>query len=237
MNAIYQRSGLFGLASLLCFSCGQRTKSTGESAGSMPDTVLVNGIYTYSRELSSFLECGNDSTTYWLADPDSLLGTEAREFQFFPTDRNSVFAELEAVKLPSQEGESLAAQYDSTLKVIRVLNVSAKSFQTDCFPFDFWCLGNEPFWSVEISGGENIIRLYDLGTESAYYYQYVEPAVEGNTHTYDIPAEAEQPPMKITVKEENCSDGMSDRTYDYSVTVSTGDRTLEGCAIAGEGVP
>src|SRR5690606_27403707 len=106
---------------------------------------------------------GDDSTTYWLADPDSALKVKAREYQFFPSDRNSVFAELEAVKLPPQEGGGLAAEYDSLLKVIRVLNVAAKNFRTDCFPYDFWCLGNEPFWSVEISGGENIIRLHDLG--------------------------------------------------------------------------
>src|SRR3546814_20159571 len=78
----------------------------------------------------------------------------------------------------SDLGGTQAAEYDSLLKVVRVLNVTAKNFKTDCFPYDFWCLGNEPFWSVEISGGENLIRLTDMGTESAYFYEYTEPTNE-----------------------------------------------------------
>lgn len=221
---------------LLGFSCGPGKKNTGNVPGAIPDTILVKGIYTYSEDISSFLECGDDSTTYWLADPDSSLSVKAREFQFFPSSRNSVFAELEAVKLPPAEGGSLAAEYDSLLKVVRVLNVTAKNFRTDCFPYDFWCLGNEPFWSVEISGGENAVRLTDMGTEAAYFYQYSKPVVEGDLYTYDIPAEAGQPLVKITVKKEECSDGMSDRAYDYSAMVQYGDRTLKGCAIGGGGL-
>lgn len=232
---IIQQSGFGILVSLLLFSCNPGRDNTENNAGTQPDTVIVKGIYTYSSKLSSFMECGDDSTIYRLSDPDSLLGTPAREFQFFPSDRNSVFAELEAVKLPPQD-KGTGAEYDSLLKVVKVLNVSAKNFRTDCFPYDFWCLGNEPFWSVEISGGENLIRLTDMGTESAYYYQYTEPVIEGDNYTYDIPAEAGQPSLKIIVKKEECSDGMSDRNYDHSVTVHAGDRTLKGCAISGKGI-
>ncbi|HYH57303.1 MAG TPA: hypothetical protein VD772_11865, partial [Anseongella sp.] len=200
-----------------------------------PDTLTLKGIYTYGEEISRFMECGNDSTSYWLSDPDSLLAPKAKEFEFFAQAWNSVYTELEAVKLPrSQEG--FAAEYDSLLEVVDVLAVEAKSFRTECFPYDFWCLGNEPFWSVEISGSENLVRLTDLGTESAYYYQYAEPSVEGDVYTYAIPAEAKQPPVKILIKKEECSDGMSERRYDYSVRVEAGDRTLNGCAIAGKAV-
>src|SRR3546814_593801 len=230
MAAIRQQFILF---MLLCSSCGPGTKNTDKSAAGGPDTVLVKGIYTYSPEINRFLECGDDSTTYRVEDPDSLLSAGAREYQFFPSGRNSVFAELEAVKLPAQEGGTQAAEYDSLLKVVRVLNVTAKNFKTDCFPYDFWCLGNEPFWSVEISGGENLIRLTDMGTESAYFYEYTEPTIENDLYTYDVPAESGQPSLKIIVKKEPCSDGMSDRDYDYSVTARYGDRTLNGCAIGG----
>lgn len=235
--ATIQHTGLLAIISVLFFSCNPGKESGNGNSDTAPDTVSIQGIYTYSDELSTFLECGDDSTTYWVADPDSLLRPRAKEFQFFPRDRSSVFAELEVIKLPPPpKREGLAAEYDSLLKVVRVLNVTAKNFKTVCFPYDFWCLGNEPFWSVEISGGENIIRLTDMGTESAYYYSYTEPVIEGDQYKYEIPAEAGQPPLRIVVKKEECSDGMSDRVYDYSVSVQAGDRKLNGCAIAGEGV-
>src|SRR3546814_10447023 len=101
-----------------------RHQKYGKSAAGGPDTVLVKGIYTYSPEINRFLECGDDSTTYRVEDPDSLLSAGAREYQFFPSGRNSVFAELEAVNLPAQEGGTQAAEYDSLLKVVRVLNRS-----------------------------------------------------------------------------------------------------------------
>lgn len=224
---------LLAAGTLLMLSCNPGKKNADSGSSPQPDTVTVKGIYTYGQEISRFMECGDDSTSYWLSDPDSLLRPKAEEFEFFTQAWNSVFAEVEAVRLPPA-GEGFAAEYDSLLKVVRVLNVTAKNFRTECFPYDFWCLGNEPFWSVEISGGENLVRLTDMGTESAYFYQYVEPAVEETTYTYDIPAEADQPPLKIVVKKEECSDGMSDRNYDYSVTVQAGDRALKGCAIAGE---
>lgn len=221
------------LAFFACSACNSKQKEAENPSGE-PDTLSLQGIYTFGETFHSFRECGDDSTVYRLNDPDHLLTTQAAEFAFFPSDQHAVFVELEAVEVPlTQEANQASVQYDGTLQVVSVLNMTSKNFRTVCFPYDFWCLGNEPFWSVEISGGEHLIRYTDLGTESAYSYAYTEPVIEGNRYTYVVPEESGQPPLRIVVTEENCSDGMSDRTYDYSVRVEAGERQLSGCAIAG----
>lgn len=222
------------VAAFCCLSCNGTKKQGDAVSGSNPDTITVQGIFTYGNGYSAFRECGNDSTMYRVADPDTLLAGRAAEYRFFSGDRTSVYAELDAIKAPlSSEETDENGTYDRLLKVVRVLNVTAKNFKTECFPYDFWCLGNEPFWSIEISGGEYLIRLTDLGTESAHTYPYVDPVIEGDQYRYEVPADGTAPALRIVVTKEPCSDGMSDRQYDYRVNAKAGERELAGCAIGG----
>ena len=222
------------VAAFCCLSCNGSRKQSDDIPGTKPDTVTVQGIFTYGDGYRAFRECGDDSTIYRVADPDTLLAGRAAEYRFFSGDRTSVYAELDAIKAPlSSEETDENGTYDRLLKVVRVLNVTAKNFKTECFPYDFWCVGNEPFWSIEISGGEHLIRLTDLGTESAHTYSYVDPVMEGDQYRYEVPAEGAAPPLLIVVTKEPCSDGMSDRQYDYRVNAKAGERELAGCAIGG----
>ena len=85
-------------------------------------------------------------------------------------------------------------------------------------------LGTEPFWGFEISGA---IARYSSpedidGTEIAV------TRFAGN-NGLGFSGELDGSPIQIAVTPGECSDGMSDRSYPFTATVSIGDSTLYGC--------
>jgi uncharacterized membrane protein len=111
-----------------------------------------------------------------------------------------------------------------------VITAVQKSFTTDCFVYEFIGLGNEPFWSLDIIPTEKIIALKDVGTEKTYVFPYKAAKLAGSTLTYDVTNDKKET-LKITIAKETCSDGMSDRNYNYSAQVSINGKLLKGCAI------
>jgi uncharacterized membrane protein len=95
---------------------------------------------------------------------------------------------------------------------------------------EFTALGNEPFWSLDIIPAEKWIILKDMSTEKTFYFIYQPAKINVNTYLYEL-ANDKGERIKITIREKECSDGMSDRQYIYSSEVIINGRTLKGCAI------
>jgi uncharacterized membrane protein len=93
----------------------------------------------------------------------------------------------------------------------------------------FTALGNEPFWSVDISPSENRVVLKDMSIEQTFDFEYSRPVRNASDYLYETTNDKGEK-IKITIKEEACSDGMSDRRYHYSSEVIINGRTLKGCA-------
>jgi uncharacterized membrane protein len=87
-------------------------------------------------------------------------------------------------------------------------------------------LGNEPFWSVELTGRELVYTTPDAAEQRA---PQPAPLVQGTTATWESET-AEGTALKVTLVATECSDGMSDRTYPLTAMVKFGDRDLTGCA-------
>lgn len=81
----------------------------------------------------------------------------------------------------------------------------------------FKAIGNEPFWSVEISA--NSIQFRGIEKDNYFNTPHVEPiqAMDSNVKMYL--ATTEKGSIRITIAQKECIDTMSGIKYNYSVTV------------------
>lgn len=100
------------------------------------------------------------------------------------------------------------------------------------FQADFSARGTEPFWRIDIKGGE--IRLARPDAP-----ELVAPnaglAALGDRAVWT--AQAGQTAVVATLVRGDCSDGMSDLKYPYTAEVKVGDLTLKGCGFRTDAAP
>lgn len=85
-------------------------------------------------------------------------------------------------------------------------------------------LGTEPFWSFEISGEQ---ARYSSPEDDDGTPFTVARFAGNNGLGYS--GDLDGLPVQIAVTPGECSDGMSDRSYPFTATVSLGDTNLSGC--------
>jgi heat shock protein HslJ len=85
---------------------------------------------------------------------------------------------------------------------------------------NYRALGNEPFWSLEIAHGR---IAYDPANGRRFSVAAPPPRMTSNGYRYETPR------LAVEVTRAECSDGMSDRRYADTVTVTIGGETLRGC--------
>src|SRR5690606_9550484 len=108
--------------------------------------------------------------------------------------------------------------------------MEAKNFKTECFNYEFIALGNEPFWSLDIIPNENRIVFKDAGREQVYEVPFVVSKEINGTIVYETDSD-KFGKLRAAFKKEKCSDGMSDRTYEYSVSLRVAGQNYSGCGI------
>ncbi|MBB3989558.1 COG3650 family protein [Croceicoccus naphthovorans] len=94
------------------------------------------------------------------------------------------------------------------------------------FPASYRALGTEPFWSVHVS--EDSLRY--MTPENPDGVQVPMTREQSAQDESIVSGEIEGKPIKMRARVEECSDGMSDRLYPYTVTVTFGEQELRGCA-------
>ncbi len=93
-------------------------------------------------------------------------------------------------------------------------------------PKKFNCIGNEPFWHLEIT--ENGMRFEELDSQKQNF-PYKAPKIDGNVLIFE--SKNEEMAIRVKLKKEKCSDSMSDSEYSYSVNVVLDkDKVYKGCA-------
>lgn len=228
---------LFLLVFLCIQSCTdpeKRSESTTSSANyiSVTDTAakVFKGLYVNGKELNTLQECGSRERTYWVND--SLVNLKSRydDTNRAPAYTNeSVYVELKGY-LTGKPGTGFASAYQNTLVVTEIIKVEAKNFRTDCYNYEFIAIGNEPFWSLDINPEEQKIILKDVGLNKSIEFNYAPANVGGGVHRYEA-TNAAMKKLVVVIREEKCSDGMSDRQYNYSAEVTLNGRMYKGCAI------
>jgi heat shock protein HslJ len=91
---------------------------------------------------------------------------------------------------------------------------------------DFVALGTEPFWGLDID--------FEKGMEfkTPDGKSFNAPPVmakKGSEGVLIYESKTEDGSLKVTLKKEPCSDGMSDNKFDYSVMVAVNGTTFQGC--------
>jgi len=88
--------------------------------------------------------------------------------------------------------------------------------------------GTEPFWSGEVDGGT---LTYKTPEDQAGTVTMVERFAGRGGISFSGVLDGAELEMMVTPLE--CSDGMSDRTYPFTVTLKIGDQTRNGCGWTG----
>lgn len=91
---------------------------------------------------------------------------------------------------------------------------------------DWRAIGNEPFWGVSI--GRDGLVFSELAGESVEF-PAAEPRREEGGFTLSSALNGRL--LAVELRAESCSDGMSDRQYEWVARVEIDGRRLEGCAI------
>lgn len=198
--------------------------------------ATLRGYYTAGDGVNMFRNCG-DNKQYWVQDATGSMDSLYEQACFpAPIPFEAVYAVLTGTLGP-KDSVGAASEADGTFTVNRVDTLQAKSMFTACIPYEFWCHGTEPFWSLQISEAEGGIFFKNMADETGTQFTWTEPRSEGAS-TWVYETNDTDRPLKIVIKKGKCSDGMSDIEYNYSAELSTGGVTLHGCAVrGGEPIP
>ena len=93
----------------------------------------------------------------------------------------------------------------------------------------FQCSGTEPFWGLTLGSSFTFTR-----EGNNVQIKPVHASISGNTRTYSTETLANATPVKIVIKHQNCSNGMSDQTFDYHVTFNMNGQEFNGCCVRGK---
>lgn len=123
--------------------------------------------------------------------------------------------------------------FKGMLQVDQLVNIRARNPRNNCMPYDFYGMGNEPFWNVYISETENLIAYKSLGDELALRFPYQSPKKSGESWSY-LTWDDQGRTLEVVVTTEGCSDSMAGTAFDYTMTVRIGGKEFSGCASKGE---
>ena len=221
-----------------CNSSTSTKKTTDSAAYIAPETtapaidrtpVSFTGMYTFGNEVNTFRDCSNQKT-YWVNDSvANLRKTYEQTVQPLSYPYESIYAEVKGY-LAGKSTLGYASEHENVLVITEIVKSEAKNWRTDCYNYEFIALGNEPFWSVDIIPTEQQIILKDLGENKVYQFPYQSANIGGGVHRFET-SNGVNDKLVIVIREEPCSDGMSDNTYLYSAEVIINGRTLKGCAV------
>lgn len=93
---------------------------------------------------------------------------------------------------------------------------------------DFFALGNEPFWLMEVDKDKQISFLR-VDSTAPIVFAYAPPVQENGQYIFNVKKELDS--MQVTIKPEFCSDGMSENWYEFRVGVRIGGVSYSGCGV------
>jgi uncharacterized membrane protein len=207
-------------ALLLTAACGASCTPAVE-----PENVTA-GHVTIGHEVHSFRACGADVDT-WLVDQTGGELTEVVAL-LSAEPYQPVFAEV-AGRWGDPPATGFGADFDASLSVTALIRAENEGHGCglDTTTFDFDMRGNEPSWRVTIDG--TTMKLVSMdGTAIATVGRMHE-----TSNSVRILGTSDEGDIAADIQVGRCIDSMSGAHYALSATVTSGLRTMTGCAIAG----
>jgi len=215
----------------LLFSCSP--DSNGEKSIPNSDSIAVNvlpvkkvkeykGVYhpgQFKNAEDSELFTFNDSLQKKL---DSIY----HKLLPNPYPNQTVFMHFKGVE------ESFPTNTGFRTSITELISMEVKNAFNAGIAYDYWCMGNEPFWQIQISEKENLIDFYDPMIPKFYHFSFSKAEIKGNQKIYTAEDKANNNKIKVTIVNEKCSDGMSERSYKNKSEVVLNGTSYRGCAVA-----
>lgn len=195
-----------------------------------PTLQIMRGMYRSDPRGNIFYDCTTGKTYRVNAQPPTIDSLYRQACQPAPYENESVYAVLRGYVISQSSGAS-AETGESGLNITGIDTMSAKTMFNTCLAYDFWCMGTEPFWGLLISEKEAGLFLKNMGDGRGRRFAWAAPKVKGDSWTYTTSDLDTREKVSVVVRKTPCSDGMSDRRYNYAVEVRIGDQVLRGCAV------
>lgn len=206
------------------FSCSQQNPSNGNeavadtsaiSSSKVAQEVELAGLYSKSR----FISCSDNSELKVAGDTKKL---DSLYYNVLPVayEGQNIFVKLKGTLVSNE------------LTVKEVVLAEEKNEKNTCVPFDYWCMGNEPFWRVQISEKENLIDFYNPMEQKYVHFSFSKPEIKQNSTIYTAEEKGGKHKIKITISPEKCGDGMSERSYSFKSEAVLDGTTFKGCAVS-----
>lgn len=220
-----------------CNPAGDQSNSSVSTEISVTDSIIPDktpriykGMYVFGHEVRTFQDCNDTQKTYWVVDSLSQMQKAYEEnTKFLSYPYESVYAEVKGY-LAGKSQMGFAADYENVLIVTEFIKIESKNFRTACYNYEFIALGNEPFWSIDIIPNEKRIIFKDAGNEKVHEFIYSPANIKDGVYQYQV-TNSKNEKLEIAIRKEKCSDGMSDRQYNYSTEISLDGKLFKGCAI------
>ncbi len=116
------------------------------------------------------------------------------------------------------------------ISLTELISMELKNGFNSSIPYNYWCMGTEPFWQLQVSEKENLIDFYDPMASKFYHFPFFKAETIGNNTIYTAEDKSAGSKIKITITKENCSDGMSEHIYNYKSEVMLNGKPFKGCA-------
>ncbi|RVQ67799.1 hypothetical protein EKN06_07745 [Croceicoccus ponticola] len=124
---------------------------------------------------------------------------------------------------PTASDRAVAIDEDAALPA---LPIDAAEQDETGFPASFRALGTEPFWAVHVSEGR--LRYMTPEDQQGQSLEYTRE--QTGKDEIALTAKLDDQDMVLTGRVAECSDGMSDREYPYTITLTIGEEVRKGCA-------
>ena len=202
-----------------------KTPAPGQDAAAQ-DYDILSGLYREVDGRRLFVPCGEPAAVYELSQSNADLSEEYSDALMQGYPGQAVVIEVEGKLQPDTRPQPERA---GELRVRSLRRMRAKNPRNTCVAYDFWALGNEPFWSLQISAAEGLAEFAQLGARTVRF-DYAAPTVEadGTTTRYYFAGEQR---LKVTITEEDCTDSMAGNPYTHTATVEYAGKTYRGCAM------
>jgi len=208
-------------------SITQKESKAAPAIDKTPQTF--KGLFKNDKGTNTFRDCNDTGKTYLVRNSsDSISQAYKKATEFLTYSGETVYAEVKGYLTGKSTSQS-AVGYDNELIINSVHELEQKNYKTFCYDFEFIALGNEPFWSVDIIPTERKIVLKEVGKEKVYVFPYQPANVDKDVYRFET--QTKKDALVIIIRKEKCSDGMSDRSYNFSAEIAINGETLKGCAI------
>ncbi len=215
----------------ILFSCSQHTINN-ESLSNHDSLNTTVPLVRVLREYKGVYLPGQFKN----AENSDLYTFSGRDRKFLDSAYNKILPSpyLNQTVLLNFKGvvDSLPTNSGFRASLTALIAMELKNAFNSCIPYDYWCMGNEPFWQIQISGKENLIDFYDPMIPKFYHFIFSKAEMKGGTTIYNAEDKASNNKIKVTITNEKCSDGMSERNYHYKSEVVLNSKTYNGCAMA-----